>query len=437
MNLPAAFLQRMRSELGKQFPDFLHSYELPVRRGIRVNTLKITREAFEKISPFPLRPVPWEENGFYVGEEKTGAFPFHFAGLYYSQEPSAMCAVPMLNVTEGERVLDLCAAPGGKTTQIAQAMRGKGILVANEYVFARARILVQNVERLGIENCIVTSCDPARLAEQFEGWFDKILVDAPCSGEGMFKREENAVPEWSEENVARCALRQREILRSAAKMLRPGGRLVYSTCTFSREEDEGQIEGFLQDHPDFSLADRKTIYPHLAEGEGHFAAALIRAGNASARQGRLLQIPPSAETARIFGTFCKEFFAQPRDMRICALPFGEGEGERLFALPEGTPREIVKCAPLRAGVFLGWRTGKIFKPAHALAMSLKREEARRFVSLSEAESKKYLRGEVTESGLEDGWCVVGVGDYPLGMGKIVSGRVKNHLPAALRMSSRD
>ncbi len=438
MKLPAEFEKRMRDRLGKQFPDFLRVYEEPVCRGIRVNTLKLSAEEFAAISPFSLRPVPWEQDGFYVTEEKVGAHPFHFAGLFYSQEPSAMCAVPLLGVQPGEKVLDLCAAPGGKTTQIAQAMRGEGVLVANEYVFPRARALLQNVERLGVTNCMVTNCDPSVLAERFPAAFDKILVDAPCSGEGMFRREEKAIAEWSEENVARCVPRQRAILGNAAEMLRPGGKLVYSTCTFSEEEDEEQVAWFLGAHPDFYLLEQKKLYPHRVEGEGHFAALFCREGDApgaqvfSPRRG-----PLSPAAARAFSEFSEGFFAEKKDFRLCSLP-GDGEegrgDERLFALPEEMPQTRLSC--LRAGVFLGWCAGTRFTPAHALAMSLKRKEVRRFVSLAEGEAIRYLCGETVEAFSENGWCVVGAGDYPIGIGKAVNGRIKNHLPKGLRRTER-
>ncbi|MBQ9081225.1 MAG: RsmB/NOP family class I SAM-dependent RNA methyltransferase, partial [Clostridia bacterium] len=273
--LPKAFILRMQKQLANEeaYQAFLQSYNRVTLRGIRVNTLKIERAQFEKISPFSLTPVPWEENGFYVAEEKTGRHVYHFAGLYYSQEPSAMSVVPLLAVNPGERVLDLCAAPGGKSTQIAQALQGEGLLVCNEINGNRAKILSQNVERLGVKNAVVTNASPETLAKRFVSYFDKILVDAPCSGEGMFKKNEReAIENWSEENVSLCAARQKEILRSAAAMLRVGGRLVYSTCTFAEAEDEGQIADFLQEHSEFKLIQQKKLYPHEVLGEGHFYA---------------------------------------------------------------------------------------------------------------------------------------------------------------------
>lgn len=260
MILPKAFLERMRS-----LPDyeaFLQSYARPPVRGVRVNTLKMSAAEFAARCPFPLDgEVPWEKDGFYTEEPKVGRYLMHAQGLFYSQEPSAMCAVPLLDVKKGECVLDLCAAPGGKGTQIAAKLQGEGLLVLNEKIPDRAKVLARNAERLGIRNAIVLNEEPSRLEKRFASCFDKILVDAPCSGEGMFKKEEAAAEEWSEENVAMCAARQRLILESAARMLKAGGTLVYSTCTFSEAEDEGQVAAFLRDHPEFSLSAEEKLYP--------------------------------------------------------------------------------------------------------------------------------------------------------------------------------
>ena len=278
MNLPAEYLDRMQKRLGEGFPAFLRAMEQPPLRGVRANTLKLSPAAFADLFPHAGDPVPWEKAGFYTDAERLGAFPAHHAGLFYAQEPSAMCAAPLLDARPEERVLDLCAAPGGKTTQLAAAMGGGGVLIANEYVYDRARILSQNVERLGVKNCAVVSADPAALARRFPAYFDKILVDAPCSGEGMFRKDENAIAEWSEENVSRCAVRQAAILDEAAAMLRGGGRLVYSTCTFERAENEGQIEAFLARHAEFTLIGEEMLFPHEVRGEGHFAALLEKSG---------------------------------------------------------------------------------------------------------------------------------------------------------------
>ena len=279
--LPAAFLERMKRLLGNEYADFLSSYERPRNTGLRLNPKKRA-----DVSQFITAPIAWEPNGFYQNTDtRPGLSALHEAGAYYLQEPSAMAPARRLNAQPGEVVLDLCAAPGGKSTQIAASMDGQGLLVCNEIHPKRARILSSNIERMGVGNALVLNEHPAKLAERFPEFFDRILVDAPCSGEGMFRKEDAAIADWSEETVAMCAARQSEILCSAAKMLKPGGRLVYSTCTFSPEENEGVITKFLKENPDFVLEDSKVdfgrptleyarrIFP-MDGGEGHFAARL-------------------------------------------------------------------------------------------------------------------------------------------------------------------
>ncbi len=431
--LPAAFLARMRAELGEEeFRAFLQSYEKPLPRGIRVNTLKIDREKFSEISPFALRPVPWEENGFYVAEEKAGRHPYHFAGLYYSQEPSAMSAAPQLGAGPGERVLDLCAAPGGKSTQLAQAMRGEGILVCNEIDPARARILAQNIERLGVKNAVVLNASPERLAPMFPAFFDKILVDAPCSGEGMFRKNaQEALSNWSEANVALCAERQHRILQCAAGMLRAGGRLVYSTCTFAPAEDEGQIYRFLSEHPEFAPVAQRKLYPHEIEGEGHFYAVLEKRSGGAAEEGNARrafrpQAPVPSAARAVFEKFCAE--------NLRCMPSGEPycAGDVLYLLPAGC-FALRDLPVLRAGVRAGeFRKGR-FEPSHALAMSLRAEAFARTVSLDVSAAEKYLRGETFSARVADGWCGVLTEGFPLGWGKATGGTVKNHYPKGLRL----
>ena len=430
MNLPAEFLQKMQKRLGAAYPAFLRSYEDAPVRGVRANLLKLTAAEFAALAPFAREPVPWAEGGFYTDAEKPGHTAAHHAGLFYAQEPSAMCAAPLLNVKPGERVLDLCAAPGGKTTQLAAAMRGEGVLVANEYVYDRARILSQNVERLGVKNAAVLNESPARLAAFFGEYFDKILVDAPCSGEGMFRKNaEEALGEWSEENVAKCAARQKEILGEAAKMLRPGGRLVYSTCTFSEEEDEEQAANFLRAHSDFRLSGQKKLYPHKTEGEGHFAAVFERLPAADCAAGTARELKPrisrSGET--LYRAFEREF------LNVSLTRLHEAGG-MLYALPEGM-FDWKDLHVLRAGIRLGELKNGRFEPSHSLAMCLKKEE---FVSAEDfapddGRTEKFLHGETVEAdGRESGWCGVCVGGFPVGWGKAVGGIVKNHIPKGLR-----
>ncbi len=428
MELPEKFIERMQKRLGEEFPAFLSSYGRPPERGLRVNTLKISAEEFARRAPFPLgERVAWEKNAFYIGEEKPGADPYHFAGLYYLQEPSAMSVGGMSEVYPKRRVLDLCAAPGGKTTQLAAQMAGEGILIANEINFPRAKILSQNVERMGIANCAVTCAFPDTLSARFPAYFDLVLVDAPCSGEGMFKKEENAISEWSAENVARCAARQREILHEAADMVCPDGLLLYSTCTFAEEEDEWQTEDFLKRHPAFECVEMKKIYPHLARGEGHFCA-LLRRREGEMRRAKPYPLLRNAQAEKAYRAFAEDFFTEPPEGTVHTLADG-----RMYLVPAGMP-DVTGLSLLRLGVELGEWDGKLFKPTHALAMAFG-TRARRKVLLPREEAVRYLRGETVGACLADGWCVVCVEEFPLGLGKTVSGTVKNHLPKGLRMHS--
>ena len=424
MNLPEEFLKRMRKRLGTAYPAFLHSYGEPPVKGVRANVLKLSADSFRTLVPFAQEPVPWEENGFYTDEERPGHAPAHHAGLFYVQEPSAMCAAPMLGARPGERVLDLCAAPGGKTTQLAAAMRGEGVLIANEYVYDRARILSQNVERLGVKNCAVVSADTRMLADRFPAWFDRILVDAPCSGEGMFRKEPAAVGEWSPENVERCVARQSAILDDAAQMLAGGGTLVYSTCTFEEGENEEQIARFLARHPDFTLEEERLLLPHEVRGEGHFAARLTRRGGP--RQGAPdLPVRRNAAAERAYAEFAADFFVRPPAGRMTTLADG-----RMFLLPEGLP--ALPGSVLRAGTELGKFDGKRFVPAHALVMCAAAENVRRTAELGDADCTRWLRGETLPYGGPAGWCAVLWRGYPVSLGKASGGILKNHYPKGLR-----
>ena len=424
MNLPQEFLTRMQKRLGTAYPAFLRCYDAPPARGVRANLLKCSAQAFKDLSPFAAESVPWAEGGFYTASEKLGHMPAHHAGLFYVQEPSAMCAAPLLDAKPGERVLDLCAAPGGKTTQLAAAMRGEGVLIANEYVYDRARILSQNVERLGVKNCAVISADTAALAKKLPAYFDKILVDAPCSGEGMFRKDAGAIAEWSEENVERCISRQREILDNAAEMLAGGGSLVYSTCTFEAGENEEQIAQFLARHSDFVLKEQHLLLPHEVRGEGHFAALLQKT------QGDRLDAPAFLHTCpraaeRAWTEFAQEFFLKVPEGTLTAA------GERLYLLPQGLP--ALAGNVLRAGLELGSFDGKRFTPAHALAMAAKEGDVRLCIPLSDADCVRWLRGETLPCE-EKGWGIVTWRSYPMGLCKAAGGTLKNHYPKGLRDS---
>ncbi len=422
MNLPQEFLTRMQKRLGTAYPAFLRCYDAPSVRGVRTNLLKCSAQTFKDLSPFADESVPWAEGGFYTASEKLGHMPAHHAGLFYVQEPSAMCAAPLLAAKPGERVLDLCAAPGGKTTQLAAAMRGEGVLIANEYVYDRARILSQNVERLGVKNCTVISADTAALAKKLPAYFDKILVDAPCSGEGMFRKDAGAIAEWSEENVERCIARQREILDNAAETLAGGGSLVYSTCTFEAGENEEQIAQFLARHPDFVLKEQHLLLPHEVRGEGHFAALLQKT------QGDRLGAPAFPHTCpraaeRAWTEFAQEFFLKVPEGTLTAA------GERLYLLPQGLP--ALAGNVLRTGLELGSFDGKRFTPAHALAMAAKEGDVRLCIPLSDADCVRWLRGETLPCEGK-GWGIVTWRSYPMGLCKAAGGTLKNHYPKGLR-----
>ena len=428
MSLPKAFMERMKKQLPQNEQEaFFGVYEQPPYRGVRANSLKITPEQFQQCFPVGAG-IPWEKNGFYYGGEKVGAHPYFAAGLFYSQEPSAMCAAPMLEVTKGERVLDLCSAPGGKGTRLAADLCGEGLIVLNEPIPSRAKILLQNVERMGIVNAVVTCEYPDKLAQKFADYFDKIMVDAPCSGEGMFRKNaEEALSEWSEENVALCAERQAGILRAATAMLAGGGRLVYSTCTFAEEEDEQQVAAYLEDNEQMQLLQQEKLYPHKVAGEGHFAAAFTK------KEGGRCELKPfkascTPASAKVYRAFERELFHtyQARNLH-------EVNGT-LYALPQDV-FDFKGLNVLRVGLKLGEVKNGRFEPAHALAMASRFEDLKNVANypLGSVELSRYLHGETVESDGENGWCVVCVDGYPLGFGKRVNGVLKNHYPKSLRI----
>lgn len=450
--LPELFLKRMEETLGEEYGDFLESLNQERFQALRWNPLKI-QEKPEKKAGFHLEQVPWEENGYYYqSEDQPGKHPYHAAGLYYIQEPSAMAPVPLLKAQPGERILDLCAAPGGKSTQIAAAMNGRGLLISNEIHPARAKILSENIERMGIRNTCVTNENPAHLAEVFPEYFDKILVDAPCSGEGMFRKNEEACEEWSPENVALCAARQDEILDCAAGMLRSGGRMVYSTCTFSEEEDEGSVERFLDRHPEFECKEQKRLWPHKVKGEGHFAAVLIKAGEvqkdyqvkaiAGGQKGLALKelgeyvafVDDNLQGAIkeiLKGSLQKNPEAGAESYGTRYLQFGDN----LYLMPEGLP-SIKGLKVLRPGLHLGTIKKNRFEPSHALALALTEGEAQRVWNLDSADKEvfTYLNGQTFAAQGEKGWYLICVDGFSIGWGKLAGGIMKNHYPKGLRVN---
>jgi NOL1/NOP2/sun family putative RNA methylase len=483
MNLPEDFEKKMQDMLGDEWTQFLECYENDRYQALRLNPLKkglneeLRASLLQKFGAE--KQVPWERNGYYYKEEsRPGKHAYHEAGLYYIQEPSAMSAAALLAPKPGMRVLDLCAAPGGKTTQLAAALRQEGLLIANEIHPNRCKILSQNVERMGIANAIVTNEDSARLSERFPSYFHAILVDAPCSGEGMFRKNPDAMEEWSKEQVLVCAKRQREILENAAAMLLPGGTMVYSTCTFSREENEDNIDWFLSQHPEFSVKivdapwfekDKRQgtfrLWPQKLCGEGHFVAVMKKAGNlpeivpdvakplgfdAQNTIGKPSWKNADKKGARNASGIDREKMQALEEFCSSSLTSEVGAwilngnltlfGDQLYRLPDGAP-DLKGLRVLRAGLHIGEFKKNRFEPSHALALYLGADEANSSVSLSAEDARiaGFLRGEsifLKESdlrrGADKGWCLVCVDKASLGWGKLAGGQVKNHYPKGLR-----
>ena len=425
MQLHPEFIARMTAQLGGEAEVFFSTYKEESHVGLRENVRKGYASGFER--------VPWCGSGVYVPEGvRMGKEPLHAAGAYYMQEPSAMAPVEALGVKPGMRVLDLCAAPGGKSTQIADKLRGEGILVTNEIHPARARILLENIERMGVKNAVVLNETPARIAKHFGAWFDAVLVDAPCSGEGMFRRDPEAVTQWTPDAPQMCHERQLEILESAAKVLRGGGTLVYSTCTYNEVENERTIEAFLRDHPEFSLdaslalegipcaGGMAHLYPHQLRGEGHFLARLVKSGG---EENELPYIKGEKPDPR-WVQFAKEAFGGEYHTEVMT------QGEWLYAIPEGAP--VVKgLKVLRVGVQLGKLAAGRLEPAHALALAVDPAAVKNHKDADKEEALRYLHGETLDGSFKS-WGLILYEGFSLGWGKCSSEQIKNHYPKGLR-----
>ena len=455
------FEHRERALLGERYDALYAAPSESAARGVTVSALRTTPEAFAAQADFPVEPSPFCRAGFVVKDAafKPGRHPYHHAGVFYSQEPSASSAAPLLGVRPGMRVLDLCAAPGGKSSQLAAALGGQGLLVSNEFVAARAEVLKSNLERMGVANAVVLNEDTDRIAAALPKFFDRVLVDAPCSGEGMFRKESVAVTQYDQPLLDRCAALGAEILENAAAMLAPGGILVYSTCTFAPGEDEGQIAAFLARHPEFTLCDlsgcgfgqpgeanRTGDYPLQAEhcrriwpcdgGEGHFMAKLQKAADAPAVElprgkngkGKGAKTPRvDAKALQAWQSFAKELFPTLAGQPIAVV----GDG---FLLEPPALLPAAKLHVLRAGVPAGRAAKGRFEPAHALFMAYGAQCTNcEELTLADPRTAAWLRGEEIEAQTaQNGWCAVLVDGFPLGGGKASGGRIKNHYPKALR-----
>ena len=459
MNLPIEFEKKMKAFLGDEWDDFLYSYDNNRFQALRFNTLKV--QSHEEIMRILMvleissdKRVSWANEAYYFDENvRPGKHPYHEMGLYYIQEPSAMSAAALLAPKPGMRVLDLCAAPGGKSTQLATYLGDSGLLVSNEINTQRSRILSQNIERMGIKNAIVTNEDSFVLASHFPGFFNAIQVDAPCSGEGMFRKLPEAIEQWSMENVAICAARQKEILDNAAVMLKPGGVIVYSTCTFSKEENEDVIEYFLERHPDFTLEEMERFWPHKVDGEGHFVAKLVRRGcvdtdlkadrktkkNKNSKNRKNETKPAlTKENMKLLSEFLDETISEDvaawiKNSRLVMF------GEQLYRLPD-MEVDIKGLKVQRAGLHIGEFKKQRFEPSHSLALALKLSEAKNVVKLTwdDPQTTGFFNGQSVMLSDEQtaeckkGWALVCVDGYTAGWGKVNGTQVKNHYPKGLR-----
>ena len=471
-DLPQSFLDSMKEILGEDYEAFLAGFDGQRQYGLRVNTLKMNLEEFERIAPFHLKKVPWISNGyFYEAEDVPAKHPFYSAGLYYLQEPSAMTPASRLKVQPGERVLDLCAAPGGKATELGAALQGEGLLVANDINTARARALLRNLELFGISNSFVTNEPPHVLAERFPEFFHKIMVDAPCSGEGMFRKNPAVVDSWQEKGPEYFSKLQREIIVQAADMLLPGGMMFYSTCTFSPLENEKTITHLLKERPDMEVIPMedyegfaegltsyrgevfdescklcRRIWPHKMSGEGHFMALLHK------KNGTQQQVQQTVSQSSIWWEKCKglnkeqkaaaeDFFSHVNiaydEKRI------DVRGDNLYYLP--APKYDGRGLHfLRNGLFMGEFKKKRFEPSQPFALALHAQDFDQVLDFPADDERlsRYLRGETLDvSDLiagekkRKGWQLVMVAGHPLGVGKLVNNNLKNKYPAGWRKNN--
>ncbi len=452
MKLPKDFCIKMENLLKNEYHDFIKGYEKDNYYSLRVNTLKADTDKFYNNNLFQLEKIDWCDTGFYYNyQTRPGKHPYHHAGVYYIQEASAMAPAAAAEVEKGDKILDLCAAPGGKSSQLASALMGTGLLVSNEIVPSRAKILSGNIERMGIKNAIVLNHNPQELEKHFPYFFDKIVVDAPCSGEGMFRKEKAVVDEWSQEQVLICANRQSHILESAAKMLAPNGKIIYSTCTFSPEENEQVVSKFISGHPEFSVIKPKIykyfspgrpqwadgeesisntmrLFPHKLKGEGHFVAVLQKKGGEQAK----IKYSKVINDKKLLKDW--EAFA---DSNIKDIKFDNFIlfGQTLYSVPENTP-DFSKLKVLRAGLQLGEIKKGRFEPSHSLAIALNPTQVTNCedMSLDDCRVEQYLMGhEIATDNPQKGWRLISVNGYSLGWGKCDGNVIKNHYPKGLRI----
>ena len=460
--LPQAFLDRMKDMLQDDYDAFLQAYDQPRTYGLRVNTAKISCEEFEKIVPFEVKKIPWISNGYFYREDvRPSRCPLYQSGLYYLQEPSAMTPASRIPVEPGEYVLDMCAAPGGKATAVGSALKGAGLLVANDISTTRARALLRNLELFGIPNLFVANEKPEKMVKNFPEFFHKIILDAPCSGEGMFRKEEALARDWTPEKSQELSQIQKQLCLNAADMLQPGGQMLYSTCTFAPAEDEEVISWLLEQRPDLSLISMENyegfssgnpawgngnpelkkcvrIFPHKMAGEGHFLALLKKEG----QSGPTATISKGTKLPADVKKYIGEFFNEIDLKSLGGQPFDwnrvEVRADKVYYLPP------VSCSVrgltfLRNGLYLGDLKKNRFEPSQPLALAFRKDEVEAIISLpvDDPRLERYLKGETLtilpeEAVHTKGWHLLCVEGYPLGFGKLVNGTLKNKYPAGWR-----
>lgn len=449
--LPEKFSIRMKSLLGDEYSAYESALQSEPVKAFRVNTQKISLDEFEKINPFGSRKIPYVESGYYLDYEKVGNHPFHHAGMIYVQEPAAMAPAECIDIHPDSKILDMCAAPGGKSTQLKNKLGSGGMLVSNEIIPSRCKILTGNFERLGLKNCITTCTDTAYLTKIFPNVFDIIMVDAPCSGEGMFRKEPIAIDEWSQENVEKCAARQTEILENAVKCLASGGTIIYATCTFSLEENEMTVDRFLQSHPDFEIVPVKPevekatskgicfdgcqckniefarrFYPHKNAGEGQFMAVLHHKGEAVYKRQNSNITKPKLPTA--LTDFLNDTLT---DYCVSDLDF-YGETPVFYS----GDIKLKKGNAFTCGVTVGEIKKNYVLPHHQFFSAYGGDFKRKIELSPDSEDlKKYLHGEEIAVSCQNGWAVITVCGVALGGVKVVNGTAKNHYPKGLRIKN--
>lgn len=443
MQLPIKYSSAMKDLLGEEYDDYIACFDEPRLYGLRVNTMKISTEEFERICPFEIKKIPWISNGYYYNEDcKPAKHPYYFAGLFYLQEPSAMTPAFVLPVCEGEKVLDLCAAPGGKSTELGARLNKTGLLVSNDISASRAKALVKNIEVFGIGNVVITCEYPEKLADKYPDFFDKILVDAPCSGEGMFRKDNRLIKSWEQEGPEFYAPIQKNILNAAARMLKEGGYILYSTCTFSKMENEDNIREFLDSHKEFELErifdyegfvraygmeEAIRLFPHHIKGEGHFLALLHKKGELVA--DRIYQTVSKTKIPEDIEEFLKEYQGPINKNRIRII------GEKVYVMPELIDN-FEGIRTLRTGLLLGELKKNRFEPSQAFAMTVKPEDYSTvaFLKADDINVIKYLKGETIEvlpKNLRGSAknVLVCVDNFPLGWGRLNGTTIKNkYLP---------